>query len=49
MSTETHGMDINNDGYDDLLLGAIYGESDKGASYLLLGGCDGAAACGGRS
>ena len=30
--------DVNGDGYDDLLIGAPYADSDKGETYLVFGG-----------
>jgi hypothetical protein len=38
--------DVNDDGYADILIGAPY-EGIEGSTYLVLGGCDGATACGG--
>jgi hypothetical protein len=46
------GGDINQDGYDDILIGA-YGhdspDTNAGQTYLLLGGCDGSSTCGGTA
>ena len=41
--------DVNQDGYDDLLVGAFSDDdvgTNAGAAYLILGGCDGAVGCG---
>jgi len=41
--------DVNNDGYDDLIIGAYYqdsGGSNSGAAYLVLGGSDSASVSG---
>ena len=40
-------VDINDDGYIDLIIGARGEASAAGAFYVLLGGCDGSADCGG--
>ena len=40
--------DVNGDGYGDILVGALGAVTNKGAGYLLLGGCAGST-CGGVS
>jgi hypothetical protein len=42
--------DVNGDGYGDLIIGAKFNDdsgTNAGAAYVLLGGCDGSAGCGG--